>query len=130
MRLLMRKRAREAAAEIAARKAAGLPLSDSATVDVQDRWPVPPHVLDPSGLGMSMGMNGGPPGSAAAAAAGGGLGGLGGGPMAMDGGGGGGGALSFMRGMPSGLDMDMASLSGMADGGFGSAGAGPLRSRL
>jgi hypothetical protein len=126
MRLLMRKRAREAAAEIAARKAAGLPLSDSATVDVQDRWPVPPHVLDPSGVGMSMGMNGGPPGSAAA---GGGLGGLGGGPMAM-GGGGGGGALSFMRGMPSGLDMDMGSLAGMADAGFGSAGAGPLRSRL
>lgn len=54
MRTMMRQRSRQAAVEVASRKAG------VAATTAEDRWPFPPHVLDPSAGGgmMSMGMGG------------------------------------------------------------------------
>ena len=102
MREMMRRRARDAAEELKQRKAAG--HSSSFTGD-NDRWPIPPHILDPTGLGMSG------PGAAGAGGelgVGMGMGGLGGGAPT-----GGGGASAGGFGMPSqfhsmGLEMGAA----------------------
>ena len=66
LRIMMQNRARAAAEELAARKAAG---AAAPPVSAEDRWPVPPHVLDPTGqagmpsmpmpgaMGMGMSMS-------------------------------------------------------------------------
>jgi hypothetical protein len=50
IRAMMARRARAAAAEVQARKDAGSPTPAPVRA-VDDAWPVPPHVLDPSGMG-------------------------------------------------------------------------------
>lgn len=115
LRTMMANRARAAAEELAARKAAG---AAAPPVSAEDRWPVPPHVLDPTGqagmpqmpmpgaMGMGMGMG-----------------------MEMGVGGGGMGGLSGSLGAALGAEQSSAaSGSGSAPGSFEAGNV--LRSRL
>lgn len=121
LKAMLRARNIAAAKELADRKAGRLPADGSAAAGAEDRWPIPPHILDPDGTGgMNLGLSGG-------GGLGGGLGGgFGGGPQGSFGSGSSLGASMGLGGseLGSGLSSGTSGLgSGMESGGL-------LRSRL
>ena len=127
LKAMLRARNIAAAKELADRKAGAQPTDGSAAAAAEDRWPIPPHILDPDGTGgMNLGMGlgggglgggiGGPPGSFGAGSAMGMSMGLGGSGMSMQTG----------PGMGMGMGMGGMGTGSMME----SAGMSQLRSRL